>query len=472
MTQMKQLAPVRLVTYFMLSTAAVIFLAELVGTMLINLSSIWLLQSIELHDGQVNHADNSWINLKQVGSSRIQDYLPLLRGSLDLKPDQIPVYRLWARLAACQLLPEEFTSTLENARKRYATDVMTNFFLGWHYWSSGDAKKAQGFFRDAPGSELALAWRASSYANSAESLTLATQLYELIMALEPKEASVYYDYGDLLGSLGSVSSALAWYERGKQYDYREEQFLERRAHLWTQLGRFENAIEDYRRLTLLRPDEPVWYYRLADLLRKLGLLREALSVYELGAQHLKETAVFHIRKSAILSELERYQEALDELQGAVRVDPSNYQAYFELGQALRLYAGDLDLSLQAYQTAVSLAPREMWPYIGIGEVYRARAQYATANEWFAKAAAAAPENSEPLYFYGLNALSQKDFSSAVSYLEQAVAFESKLPYLRSLGEAYAALGDYVSAIQVYQHLLEVAPDSDYARQRIEEWKNR
>lgn len=437
------------------------------GRLVTNASGLWLVQIGGKHAAPV-----FWGSVTPTQTPEIVAATLAKRADATqcFPPNSPSAYRFLAMTAALAGQTAEAHRILETAYQLYPCDIFVNAQLGWLYWLDGRLDEANTYFQQSPGVEILLAHQAHTWANIESAKSDGMRLYQSVMELAPQTAAIYYDYADLLSTQGRMEDALAWYERGKQYEAPPLGYHERRADLWLRNKRPDMAVNDYRALVALSPQTARYWYLLGNLLRDQEQYTEALYAYDNGRSHDNDTALLHMRKGAVYARMGRAQDAVTEMQSAVDLEPTNPQPYLELGAILRDYAQDREKALVAFQQAYQLAPGEMWSSLGMGETYRAMGDYDQAETWFAQARRLAPTEAEPAYFLGLNHLARRDFAGAVPHLEAAVALKPNQEiYYRALGEAYAGLARWGAAIETYRKLLLLNPAASYAQSRVSDW---
>lgn len=104
--------------------------------------------------------------------------------------------------------------------------------------------------------------------------------------------------------------------------------------------------------------------------------------------------------------------------------------------------GETERSLAAFTRALDLAPADVATLIWLGRGYVDHGQPEQAEPLFERARAAAPNTLAALAGLGQTALARRDFSRAVSVLEQALMVDPSAASLHSpLALAYRGLGD-------------------------------
>jgi tetratricopeptide (TPR) repeat protein len=87
-------------------------------------------------------------------------------------------------------------------------------------------------------------------------------------------------------------------------------------------------------------------------------------------------------------------------------------------------AGQYDLAMREYQTAIAKRPDDANLYLALGEMQRRKGDGEAAQKAFAAAKAKAPESSAPELALGLEALGGKDWASAERHFRRAVEIDA------------------------------------------------
>ena len=137
------------------------------------------------------------------------------------------------------------------------------------------------------------------------------------------------------------------------------------------LGNYDAALDDYRKVLVLDPDRPGIHFRLGR--------------------------VFLARARPPLAESDAEAQAAEEFEQELRIDPTNANAAYELGELLRK-AGDLDRARELFVLAVEHYPEFEQGLVGLGRVLIAQGSPGPALPHLEKAAALDPED-DVAYFH-------------------------------------------------------------------------
>jgi tetratricopeptide (TPR) repeat protein len=131
------------------------------------------------------------------------------------------------------------------------------------------------------------------------------------------------------------------------------------------LGTYDAALDDYKKVLALAPDRPGIHYRLGRVYLALGRPPR--------------------------SEPDSEANAAREFEQELRVDPTNADAAYELGE-IRRKAGDLDKARELFQQAVEHYPEFEEGLVGLGRVLVAQGKPEAALPRLTKAVSLNPQD--------------------------------------------------------------------------------
>jgi tetratricopeptide (TPR) repeat protein len=199
------------------------------------------------------------------------------------------------------------------------------------------------------------------------------------------------------------------------------------------MGKPGEAIQEYRRVLDLRPDDAVARNSLGAALQSLGNTDEAIAEYH-EALRLRPDyldASYNLG-SALLSE-DHGEEAAAQFQAVVKAKPNDADAHANLARALAL-AGNLTGAAGEFEAAVRLGPQNADAHYGLGRVFAA----------------------------------QGDLAQAAAEFEDALRIDPGLASAHSdLGTVFAMQGKFARAVAEYQSALRIDPGLATARDNLE-----
>ena len=261
-----------------------------------------------------------------------------------------------------------------------------------------------------------------------ETLHSAIQQYQKITEKDPKDVESWVMLARLYRASNNSVEAEKAFDAALKTDPDNEEALTGLAMLYSDLGDTSRAIEKLKAATDKAPNE----HTLAAL----------ASAYEQSRD---------------------YKNAAAALRRAVEMSPDNPRLVEGLAEDL-LYSDQLDEALKLYQQIASEDSREARPQVRIAQIYRAKRDYAKAQEALAKAKALEPDDMEA-QFEQINLLeAQGKSSQAIAALKTLLDQTAKKSYSTGESSYRATLLERLG--QLYRTNLQYAPAVDEFRQAI------
>lgn len=149
------------------------------------------------------------------------------------------------------------------------------------------------------------------------------------------------------------------------------------------------AMAEYQRAIKEQPEQAAEaHYRIGVLSNKLGNtegavqeFRAALRVDANHSQARKGVTEFHLNRGVNFRQQRQLPQALQELQEAVKVDPTSIAAHLELGQAYEDSDRVAD-AVQEYEAAAKAEPQNINAQLRLGQGYNTQKQYESAVSAF------------------------------------------------------------------------------------------
>jgi tetratricopeptide (TPR) repeat protein/5-carboxymethyl-2-hydroxymuconate isomerase len=170
-------------------------------------------------------------------------------------------------------------------------------------------------------------------------------------------------------------------------------------------------------------------------------------------------AAGHVCLGAIESGTGKYEDAVDQFQRAVQLEPSNEDAYVGLGGAYERLGKPQDAE-NTYKKIVHLRPNYWRGYNLLGGFYLRQAQYDDAAKMFQKVIERTPESFRGYANMGAAYLYAGKYAEAIKPLEQSLAMRATADTYSNLGTAYYYQHRFTDAVRVYEKALQL-DDKDY-----------
>ncbi len=162
----------------------------------------------------------------------------------------------------------------------------------------------------------------------------------------------------------------------------------------------------------------------------------------------------HSCLGAVLNGKGKYEEALEQFQEAIQLDPSDDSPYIGLAEAYEKL-GNTQEAEATFQRAIQLRPSYPLAYNRLGEFQMAHGQYEEAADMFKQVIALAPDNYAGYSNLGSAYLQENRYQEAVPMLERSIALRRTAEALSNLGTAYFQLRRYGDAAKIYEEAVQV-----------------
>jgi tetratricopeptide (TPR) repeat protein len=184
---------------------------------------------------------------------------------------------------------------------------------------------------------------------------------------------------------------------------------------------------------------------------------EAIQEYNLAIREAPMVSALYFGLGTIYHQMGRHEDAVRELSRAVSLSPHYTEAYINLGNAL-VELGRLDSAEEAFKVAIAQEPDWVEPCAALGDLYMSQNNLSSAGQYYIKALQADPENH--IIYTKLGVVYGRAGDTAMAYasfrksLEIAPAYA---PGYVNWGNICLTIGDTAAAIAKYSQA--IASDS-------------
>lgn len=183
--------------------------------------------------------------------------------------------------------------------------------------------------------------------------------YDLALSLQHDYALAWNNRGNALRELKRYQEALESFTRAMEIQLNYPEAFVNRGVCLQELAEHAQALTDFEDALKLRVAYPAAHFARGFSLQQLGLYEEALDAYTLALQYqavpsVANVAAIHCNRGMVLAKLQRYSEALVDLQNAQGLWPDFANAYLQTGHVYR-HLQEPEAAIQAYQAALPLA---------------------------------------------------------------------------------------------------------------------
>ena len=247
---------------------------------------------------------------------------------------------------------------------------------------------------------------------------------------------------------------------GQAFTYREEL-------KWLDAAMQSKAATKLRRNSPSIKSRGLWqkiFDRLSNFSSSLfGSATKAANHDNSSVVGIKVAQIF-LKQAIVYREEQKYPEAFQACETALKIDSELVEAYKVLGDVCQRM-GKFSLAIDYYNQAIAIKPNYPEVYANLGTLYEQQKQWQQACNYYQKALELKPDFSR---IYQKLILAQQNWQKsqqAPLILPQATLRRSP-EYFLTLGERACQQGNLSQALQYYQQALQIAPNSSQVYQRL------
>ncbi|MEO1290863.1 MAG: serine/threonine-protein kinase, partial [Chloroflexota bacterium] len=169
-----------------------------------------------------------------------------------------------------------------------------------------------------------------------------------------------------------------------------------------------------------------------------------------------------VNKGYSLTELMRYEDALEAYNQAIELDPSYGWAWGRKGRTLRLLER-YDEALSCYDKALEIYPQDAWSWNGKGIVLERLGRYQDALAHYDRATAIEP--SYVWYWFNRGGALKElgKLNEAIDMIKHALAIDPQhFNSHAKLGQIYRVQGNLRQSLKAYEKAIDIQPDYGWA----------
>lgn len=166
--------------------------------------------------------------------------------------------------------------------------------------------------------------------------------------------------------------------------------------------------------------------------------------------------------------LERYQESLNEVLKATKLEPYNADCFYWLGK-IYLSSDDTERARKCFEKSVFLHPQHEQSVVLLSTIYRQLGEW-ELNAKILKMAAQAIPNTPCKWAesqLGFHYLAQNQFEDAIAAFRAVLRMDANSFFSwEGLADSYLKRGSFNSALKVYLKICELSKENVYARLQV------
>ena len=183
----------------------------------------------------------------------------------------------------------------------------------------------------------------------------AEQHCRLACGIDPGNAEIHANLGNILGARGLLPEAVESYRRAIELAPDFTGAYLNLANTLKRMGRLNEAVDAYRRVLEINPQFIDIYNALGECCLEAGKLEDSLEYYRTALQAAPDYLLGYMNMGFVLGELGRYTEALDCYSRVLELNPRQADACYCKG-LIQKRLGHYNEAITNYRQALALQP--------------------------------------------------------------------------------------------------------------------
>ncbi len=381
--------------------------------------------------------------------------------ALQKSPENIGIFNSLGTAYMAVKRPEDAVKCYKKALELNPKAPMSYYNLGSAYQIQQNHREACEYFRkaveldkDDESFKVALAMSEVKL----EQYDKAAELYKSLMLQHPEKENYKYNLVTCYEALGKISAAIAMLE---EMVYVNQKFIlpaQKLASLYIKTNQLGKAKDIYDRILLKNNPS-------AEILHQYAILSSSLCDTDTAERILKKVikmnpdiAKAHKDLGIIYLNKRLFDYAEDEFKTALRLAPNDFEIIFEYGNFLYSISKNNDAE-RFYREALDIEPDNILALTFMALNKLILNQLDSARDYIMKAMKINPHHEYIQFCAGRILYARKEFEDAKHYLIRAVEQNPDIETQNTLALTYYELGEYESAINIFNNILAKKPDN-------------
>lgn len=186
--------------------------------------------------------------------------------------------------------------------------------------------------------------------------------------IDSTNANVIYEIGNYFNSIGAKNKAINFYRKASNYDSNNYYYSTAYATMCLEFKQYDDAIEQFSKLTTKYPDDSELYVFLSEAYRMNGNLQEAISTLDKLEKIVGLNERISLHKFQLYSMLNQEEKGFSEIKKYIDKYPNQLKYQILLGD-LYLQAGKANEAYLVYSKAKAIDPEDPYLISSMAEYY-------------------------------------------------------------------------------------------------------
>jgi tetratricopeptide (TPR) repeat protein/GT2 family glycosyltransferase len=294
------------------------------------------------------------------------------------------------------------------------------------------------------------------------------QLYLEQLQQNPDSAEINAILGSLFEQRQKWKEAIVFYRRSLQLDSQQYQIYYKIAQILLKVGREDIAADCWYRALLLmgKQAEPTEYLRLGNLQQKLNHIDSASLCYRRALRLQPTLTEAYDRLAEICLQQGKIEVTIEIYKTALKYNPQDDRTHYNLGKVFASRNNWQD-AITCYQKALAIDPNLWQVHHELGDTFNQQKSWTEAATAYRRAIELKPDFFWSYNNLGYTLIHLQAPTEAIEVLQQALQLKQDFHWTyANLGTAYLSLQRWNEAAAAYSRVLQLQPQSTQAAEKL------
>jgi len=253
----------------------------------------------------------------------------------------------------------------------------------------------------------------------AGNLEQARNVCKKILKIQPNNADVYFDLGNIFQEKGQLDEAITYYQKAIELNPNFAGTHFNLGDVFQEKGQLDEAVIYYQKTIELAPNFAGTYNNLGNIFQEKGQLDEAITYYQKAIELNPRFAGTYNNLGDAFRRKKQTDEAITYYQKALQIDPNYAHAYYSLGIVLQ-ENGQLDEAITCYRKVLQLNQNHVEAYNNLGNAFQEKGLLDEAITYYQKAIELNPNFAGVYYNFAVALQYRKQLDEAITYYQKAI----------------------------------------------------
>ncbi len=298
----------------------------------------------------------------------------------------------------------------------------------------------------------------------------AIEQFDMALKLNPNHPQANYNILKALLLQNKLDQALDIYERLKQSGHAGPDIINLLATEYKKNSQLQKVVEIYTEALKTNSNNASLHTSLGTILLESGRVDEAIEEFNKALKIQPDAITYGNLGNALLSK-NKFEDAMECFKKGIELEPFDCLSYYNMGN-IYMSKGQLQEAVVAYSKAVKIRKDYTKAYSNMAVAFAQMGKVDEAIMNFKKALQIDPNDINSMYNLAQTLAGKGEFDEAVKYFRMVITFEPNNAQVHDMiGDILIRQGKKVQAQEEFQQALKLEPNNPDIRKKLNSFLN-